>query len=235
LSAVPYRRLPKTDAARLKALEALADNNEVYVAEGHFIDRALIAQAQRLYAALSDAMCQYRLSMRTQVRYSRRMAPLHHHAMIYLSHFIQVLFLAVERGEIAPTALAGYGLDPETRLVPYLKTADAVMEWAPGIIQGERARMKAGGKPILSPSIGEVVTHFDVFRGMFDAQRQYMARTQSALADIAKIRPEADRLILDVWNLVEKHFEDLPPADRFDACRRFGIVYYYRRHEKPII
>ena len=27
---MPYRRLPKTDAARLKALKTLLDNNDIY-------------------------------------------------------------------------------------------------------------------------------------------------------------------------------------------------------------
>lgn len=232
---MPYRRLPKTDAARLKALEALADNNEVYTVNGRFIDRGRLEQAQKLYAQLSDALCQYKLSMRTQVRYSKRMARLHHQAMVYLSHFIQVLFLAVERGEIKPLELGDYGLKLQARVVPYLKTADAVMEWAPRIIDGEKKRVKAGGKPVMSPSIGEVITHFDVFKGMYNAQKQYQSRTQGALDDISKIRPEVDEVILDIWNMVEKHFENEPPELKFDKCRDFGVVYYYRRHEKPIV
>ena len=234
-SAVPYRRLPKTDAARLKALEALADNNEVYADKGRFIDRQLVGKAQELYALMSDALCQYQLSMRTQVRYSKRMFSIHHKAMLYLSHFIQVLFFAVERGEILQEALPEYGLTVDSRVVPYLKTADAVMEWAPRIIQGEKVRVKNGGKPILSPSIGEVTTHFDVFKGMYDAQKQYQARTQGALDDISKLRPEVDGLILNAWNIIEKQFEDQPPETKFDLCRQFGVVYYYRRHEKPIV
>ena len=151
---MPYRRLPKTDTARLKALEALADNNEVYAVSGHFIDRKLIAEAQRLYANLSDASAQYKISMRTQVRYSKRIAALQHKAMTYLSHFLQVMFLAVERGELQESDLMLYGLDANQHTVPYLKTADAVMEWAPKVIKGEKERLKKGGKPVLTPPIG---------------------------------------------------------------------------------
>ena len=229
---MPYRRLPKTDAARLKALEALADNNEVYAVSGHFIDRKLIVEAQRLYAQLSDASAEYKMSMRTQVRYSKRITPLQHNAMTYLSHFLQVLFLAVERGEIQESELMGYGLEANQHTVPYLKTSDAVMEWAPKIINGEKERLKKGGKPILSPPIGAVTTHFDVFRGMYDSQKRYQTRTQKALADIAKMRPEVDDLILRLWDVIETHFGDEPLERRCELCRKFGIVYYYRRNEK---
>ena len=117
---MPYRRLPKTDATRLKALEAIADNNVVYTVEGRFIDRDAVAQAQRLYAQMSDALSQYRTCMRTQVRYSKRITPMQHHAMTYVSHFLQVLFLAIERGEVESKWLTLYGLSAEQRVVPYL-------------------------------------------------------------------------------------------------------------------
>ena len=229
---MPYRRLPKTDAARLKALEAIADNNVVYTVEGRFIERETLARVQRLYAQLSDALSQHKLCMRTQVRYSKRITPLQHNAMTYVSHFLQVLFLAVERGEVESKWLTLYGIPEGSMVVPYLKTSEALMEWAPKVIQGERQRIREGGRPILSPPIGSVITHFDVFKTMYEAQRQYQARTVSALADINALRPEIDDTILKVWNMVEKHYEDEPPESRFNSCRRFGVVYYYRRHEE---
>ncbi|MBO4659608.1 MAG: hypothetical protein J5637_08300 [Prevotella sp.] len=229
---MPYRRLPKTDAARLKALEAIADNNVVYTVEGRFIDREALAHAQRLYAQMSDALSQYRTCMRTQVSYSKRITPLQHHAMTYVSHFLQVLFLAIERGEIESKWLASYGIAEDAMVVPYLKTSEAVMEWAPKVIEGEKQRIRQGGKPILSPPIGAVITHYDVFKTMYEAQRQYQNRTASALADINALRPEADATILSIWNMVEKHYENEPPETRYNLCRRFGVVYYYRRHEE---
>ncbi|MBO4849759.1 MAG: hypothetical protein J5529_02530 [Prevotella sp.] len=231
---MPYRRLPKTDAARLKALEALTDNNDVYTVAGRFIDRNSLAKAQKLYALLSDACGQHATSMRTQVRYSKRMANLQHNAMTYISHFIQVLFLAVERGEVPEDCLKEYGIKPDEKLVPYLKTAEAIMQWGTRVIQAERKRVKEGGKPILSPSIGAVATHFDVFKEKYNAQRQYKNKTAGALADIDTLRPQVDEVILDLWNQIEKHFENEPPEKKYQLCKKYGVVYYYRRHEKHL-
>lgn len=229
---MPYRRLPKTDAARLKALEALVDNKEVYAEGGRFVNRQLLAEAQLFYGQLSDNLAIYKMSMRTQVRYTRRIGPLHHRAALFLSHFLQVLFLAVERGEVPERDLALYGMAGKERVVPYLKTVDAVMEWAPKVIEGEKNRLKGGGKPILSPSIGAVMTHFDVLRKMADTQKQYQTRTQKALADITRLRPEVDRVILSIWDLIEAHFRHLPMEERLVECQKFGIIYYYRRNER---
>lgn len=52
---MPYRRLPKTDAARLKALKTLLDNNDIYTARNKFIDWKLINSAQPLHDRLLTA------------------------------------------------------------------------------------------------------------------------------------------------------------------------------------
>ncbi len=231
---MPYRRLPKTDASRLQALRALTDSNASYTVEARFLDRSMIAEARQLCERLSQALEQYQLCMRTQVRYARRIAGLQHQAMMYLSHFLQVLFLAIERGEISRDVLPMYGLEPGATAVPYLKTSEAVMEWAPKVINGEKSRVKKGGKPVLTPPIGAVVTHFDVFKGMYDSQRQYQMRTKAALADISSLRTRIDEVILSLWNQIEQHYENEPPETRYAQCRRYGIVYYYRRHEPHI-
>ena len=43
---MPYRRLPKTDSARLKALKTLLENNEIYTVRNRFIDWKLLNRAQ---------------------------------------------------------------------------------------------------------------------------------------------------------------------------------------------
>ena len=105
------------------------------------------------------------------------------------------------------------------------------MEWGTKVIEGEKARLKKGGKPVLSPPIGAVITHFDVFKNMLVAQKQYQARSAKALTDITILRPKVDSVILKLWNQIEKHFENEPPERKFDLCRKYGVVYYYRRHE----
>ena len=60
---MPYRRLPKTDAARLKALKTLLDNNDIYTARNKFIDWKLINSAQPLHDRLLTATEQYKISL----------------------------------------------------------------------------------------------------------------------------------------------------------------------------
>lgn len=231
---MPYRRLPKTDAARIKALKTLLDNNDIYTARNRFIDWKSINKAKPAYDRLLTAHQQYRLCVGEQKRHTTRLAKLQHYATMYLSHFIQVLLMSVERGEIKRQTLELYGLPDNASSLPNIKSAEGVMEWMPKIIEGEKKRVRTGGRPIYNPTIGMISTHYDIFKNAYSQQQTLVKCTQMAQKDIVKMRPEVDEILLELWNQIEKHFEKEPPETRFDACRKFGIVYYYRRHEEHI-
>ena len=122
---MPYRRLPKTDAARLKALKTLLDNNEIYTVRNRFIDWQTLNKAQPAYDRLLTACEQYRLTMAAQIRNRNKMERSMQLAQVYLSHFIRVLLMSVERGEIKKQNLALYGLSVEE---PFHKSPDGVGE-----------------------------------------------------------------------------------------------------------
>ena len=228
---MPYRRLPKTDAARLRALKTLLDNNDVYVVRNRFLDWKTLNRAQPAYDRLLTANEQYRVSSQAQTRHTAKLEKLQRNATIYVSHFVQVLLMSVERGETKRQLLPLYGLEADTTTVPNIKTLERLLEWGDKIVAGEKERIKKGGRPIYNPSIGMVSTHLDIFREAFEQQRRLQQRTQKVVADLQAIRPEVDDILLELWNQIEKHFENEPPEVRFAECRKFGVVYYYRRHE----
>ena len=48
------------------------------------------------------------------------------------------------------------------------------------------------------------------------------------------LREEADKIILQIWNVVERHYERRLPYDRLRSCKNYGLVFYYRPNEKRI-
>ncbi len=229
---MPYRRLPKSDAARLKALKTLLDNNDIYTARNRFIDWKTLNMAQPLYDRLLTATEQLRLSRLALKRYNTRMGKFHYNAWMYVSHFIQVLIMSVERGEIRRSLLELYGLPQDATAVPDITTAGKLMEWGKKIVEGEKARLKKGGRPIYNPSLGMLNTHYDIFAEAVRQQHSLKDRCLKDSRDIQELRPKVDEVILDLWNQIEKHYEGEPPEVRFEACRKFGVIYYYRRHEE---
>ena len=74
-------------------------------------------------------------------------------ARMYISHFIQVLNLAVIRGEIKRSQKELYKLDPKSDSLPDLTSEEGLMEWGQNIIDGENQRTAAGGFAIYNPTI----------------------------------------------------------------------------------
>lgn len=231
---MPYRRLPKTDAARLKALKTLLENSEVYAARNRFIDWKTLNRAQPAYDQLLTAHEQYRCCLKAQTRGSVKVDRLQHKASMYVCHFLQVLFMAVERGEIKKRQLVLYGLEEDARILPNVKSSERLMEWGEKTVSGEKARVRQGGRPIYNPTIGMVATHCDIFREAYLQQQQLMEKTQRALAVVQRMRDNVDRIILDLWNQIEAHYAQEAPDGRYAACRKFGIIYYYRKNEEHI-
>ena len=161
---MPYRRLPKTDTARLKALKTVLENNAIYTVRNRFIDWQTLNRAQPAYDRLLTATEQYRLTLATQVRNGKKIERYQRTALMYVSHFIQVLFMSVERGEIKKQVLPLYGFTADTMTLPKLNTPENLLEWGQKIAEGEQQRIKNGGRPVYNPSIGMVSTHYDIFR-----------------------------------------------------------------------
>lgn len=231
---MPYRRLPKTDAARLKALKTLLENNDTYTVRERFIDWKTINQAQPAYDKLLTAYEQNRMNLKAQTRFTSKIDKLQKNAYMFISHFLQVLFLAVERGEVKRQHLLLYGLGEDVSAVPNLKTVDGLLEWGQKVINGEKARLKKGGRPIYNPTIGMVSTHYDIYKEVIERQRALVLKSNRSLERLQELRPQVDEVLLDLWNQIEKHFENEPPETRFNHCREYGVVYYYRRHEPHI-
>jgi hypothetical protein len=231
---LPYRKLPHTDAARLKALKTLLDNNDIYTVGNRFIDWKTLGRAQPAYDRLHTAVEQYHIACQTQTRKAGRYDKLLRNVTMYVSHFFQVLLMCVERGEIKRTQLPLFGLDKQATVIPNIRSIDGLLSWGAKAIEGEKARVKQGGRPIYNPTIGMVATHYDIFREAYEQQSNLKQRTQRAQDDLQKLRPEVDDIILELWNQIEAHYQDEPPERRFSECRKFGITYYYRRHEEHL-
>ena len=209
----------------------MLDNNEIYVVRNRFIDWQTLNRAQPAYDRLLTACEQYKLALAAQTRNRHKMERSMQLAQMYVGHFIKVLLMSVERGEIKKQHLPLYGFAEEDFNVPLLNTVNTIKEWGQKIIEGEKARQKKGGRPIYNPSIGMVSTHYDIFVTANTQQNELQERTKKAGAEVAKLRPEVDAILQDLWNQIEKHYENEPPEVRFKKCREFGIIYYYRRHE----
>lgn len=228
---MPYRRLPNTDKSRLKALSTLLENNELYTVRDRFIDWKDINKAKTAYDKLLTLVNQYEIDKKAQSRGKGRIDKLQRNAVLYMSHFMQVLRMSIERGEIKKKALEFYSLSDDMAALNF-QTISILLEWGPKIIAGEKARLKKGGRPIYNPTIGMVSTHFEIYKEAYEKHQFLQRRTREMERQLKEVRPSIDELILKIWNDIENHFMGEKVIDRVEECEKYGIKYYYRRKEK---
>ena len=230
---MPYRRLPNTDQARLRSLRAVLERADADSSYDLAVSFKSVTDIRNFLAKFEVAQSYYMECYNQQAKAARKHQSNVKIARLYLSHFIQVLNLAVIRMEIRSTYKELYGLDRENNNVPDLSTEALLAEWGQKIIEGENKRTAQGGVPIYNPTIAKVKVHYDIFMDSYERQKNLQNLTARSLKELASMRAEADRLILDVWNQIEKKFENITPLEkRLDLCRSYGVIYYYRTGEQ---
>lgn len=227
---MPYRRLPNTDNARIKALRTAIEKKETA-----YNDAALNFNTQVLRGMLrkfESAQTLYKESLNKQAAENRKFQNKIKNARLYISHFIQVLNLSVIRHEIKKEMKTLYQLEPDNFAVPDLSSNDAVLSWGENIMKGEQDRVQQGGVPIYNPTIARVNVAFSMFKDGYFAQKTYQNTTARQLEALSQQREDIDKVICDLWNQIEGAFADLPYNNKLEKCKQFGVVYYLRREEK---
>lgn len=230
---MPYRRLPNTDQARVRALRtALEESDRQHLQL--VISYKTQHEAKVLLQKFEQAMGLYKQTYDNQVNSNKDFQQIFRNARLYISHFIQVLNLAVQRSEIKKEYKKLYHLEPEDFSVPDMVSSESLIEWGQNIIEGEAQRMKAGGVPLYNPAIAKVKVHYDIFKEYRDNQLFLQQNTARYADKVNALRQPVDDLIVDVWNQIEGFFNELPPFSRMESCKAFGVIYYYRRGEAEL-
>lgn len=228
---MPYRRFPKTDQARLRALRAAAEQLGLETEPVPFVLRQ---RAKTILPAFENAVCQHRFTMEREAEARRKYSETRGKAQTYVSDFLDVLIHAVARGEIRRAKLPLYGLDEQTSRVPALVSDDDLLHVGRAVIAGERARTADGGLPVNYPSIQKVRVFFDAYAETVVKKETSVRSTERQRAVLLELRVKVDSLIVEVWDAVEAAYAALPPFAHMRCSERAGIVFYYRTGERQL-
>ncbi len=231
---MPYRRLPNTDQARIKAMKAAVNMSAKEPFGESVLPFKVTSELNSLLSIFEQKKMLFKQSWDNQVQSNKFYQSIVNNARMYISHFIQVLNLAVMRGEIKKEHKEYYHLDPESHSVPDLTTEASIFLWGKNIINGEKNRLRMeGGAPIYNPTIAKVQVYYEKFKEHKSNQKMYQSTTQRNREELIKLRIDADKIILEIWNEVEAHFQQLGDSEeQIKRCSEYGVKYYYRKNEK---
>lgn len=231
---MPYRRLPNTDKARIRAIEtAITRMREDYYYEP-VISPDIMSKAERLLYEFKAANTQYLANLDNQLKFSHSdlYQTRYRVAKMYVTHFLLVFNMCVKRNEFKPSDRTYYSLPEEMGELPDLSTETAVLHWCENVIRGERERTARGGIPVYNPSMAKLAVHYDLFNEQYQEHNSLRRFTDESLHTVALLRPAVDAMILEMWNSIETYFSDKTGEEKLDRCREYGVIYYYRKGEK---
>lgn len=219
-----YRRLPNTDSARIKALRSAVEKaTDTDFRELLFSIRTL-NEAKSVLKDFEHLFSRYQQLYDIELKSSRSFAKAAQNARMYISHFIQVLYMCVLRGEIKKEQLAFYGLKESNMVVPDMTSDERFLQWGENIIRGEYQRLEHNGVPIYNPSIAKVNVMFTLFKEGYQTQKLHRKATTRILKEIEVYREKVDKIISEIWEEVEKQNIGLPFDKMLAENREYGIV-----------
>jgi len=228
---MPYRRLPNTDVARLKALyQAFQKGKELPPFKLAF-SQVTFNKLQSFLPNFDKVIRLYKSTCATTIAKSKEYPANFRKAKLYISHFIQVMNMSIARGELHANIRTFFGIDEHDCKVPEMNTEVDVIKWGEQLIAGEAERIRRGMTSITNPSIALVKVRFDQFISAYHAKKINQKNNMRILNDVIEMRNQADEIILSVWNEVEKHFENLPDDLMREKAAEYGLLYVYRKTE----
>lgn len=228
---MPYRRLPNTDAARIRSMKIAFEKGKELPPQKLAFSSKTLLRLQKFLPEFENGITLKKQSVSSQFSKSKNYNDAERKARIYLSHFIRVMNMAIYRGDLAPETRTYYGLTSSESTLPSLNTDNELLSWGKRIIEGEEFRIKKGGNPISNPSIAIVKVRFEQYLNQLNHYQTLNKITNDYAVKNNELRKQADELILTVWNEVEAHFSTLPENIRRKECENYGLIYFFRKGE----
>ncbi len=229
---MPYRRLPNTDQARLRALRTLSEKGSKSIPFSLPFAAKKFLEIQAFLPLFDQAVAQYKQSYDRQANCGKILNESFKSCKLYVSHFIQVLNFCIVRNEIKPDVRLLFGLNIEDKSVPDITTEQQLISLGDRVIKGEEKRGAMGGTRIYNPSIAVVKVKYEKFVESYNNHKNLQVTTQKYHDKMVEIRSQADSIILGAWNEIEENYCNLDPEEKRTKCSDLGIVYLLRSTER---
>ena len=228
---MPYRRLPNTDLARLRALRIAYEKGKELPPFSLAYSQSAFQKVMSNLHVFEKIVQESRQAFNKQVEKSKDYARLLKKLKLYMSHFIQVVNMAIARGDLSPSDRDYFGFGHDQSKVPSFGTEAEVIHWGEKLIQGETLRIKKGLTAVTNPTMAVVKVRYEDFLEAYNFQKILQKNLQRSQEKLIEQRKVVDGIILTVWNEVEETYKELPDESRRHHAGIYGLVYFYRKNE----
>jgi hypothetical protein len=229
---MPYRRLPNTDLARLRALRIAFEKGKELPPFQLAFSQSTLQKIQSNLHIFEAAVQESRQAYNIQILKSQEYIKLLKKVKLYMSHFVQVTNMAIIRGDLNASDCNYFGFTHGHK-VPSFNSEKEVIAWGEKLIQGETLRIKNRLTPVVNPSIAVVKVWYEKFVDANLFQKNLQKNLHRSQKNLIGLRKLVDGIISQIWNEVELFYQDQPDEVKRNSSKIYGIVYFYRKNELP--
>lgn len=229
---MPYRRLPTTDIARLRALERAIELAEKNDKKKLAFSKNILHELKTVKISFENSLIQNEHSVKMQLDKLPDYKMAMDKARMYIQHFMQVLFMAIERGEIQENVLPFYGLNQLSDKLPNLSDEESLLTFGNQVIEGDKKRIQKGGSPLYNPSVALVKIKLEAFSDAAVYQANLKRNVTRSAEKLKELRKSTNDFIAKLWNEVEENIQADTEKHKRQVAQEYGIVYVFRRKER---
>jgi len=226
------KKLPDSDEERLGILQTILDQEEIIDASDRILSITEFHDLRQFTTSFEATVSVFSQAVENTEKAKNLYDDLFKNAQLYISHFIQVLFLTVIRNEIRTEQLTLYGFPEDNPVLPDLSTEELVLKWGENLMRGESERTYRGGIPLYNPAIAKVKVHYELFKEAIYSLSIYeknLFRLQKKMDDL---REKADNLIFDIWSKVEEKYINYSSEAQTVKFKAYKIQLLYRKGDQ---
>jgi hypothetical protein len=228
---MPYRRLPNTDSARLRAMKKALDISKNIPPFRLAFSMKTLVKLQGILPVFENAISHQRQTLVNQAEKVRTNQETARKARIYITHFLRVMNMAITRGELPPETRSFYGIAQDDAALPTIATENELVAWGKRIIDGEEYRIRKANMPVTNPSIAVVKARYEKFLETRNHYKTINRRAVECVNRTSELRREVDELITSLWNEIEASFSSVTEEEKRASTEKYGLVYVFRKGE----
>ena len=226
------KKLPDTDEERLIILQAILEQEEIIEDSDRILSIIEFHDLRMFSTTFESTDSVYNQAVIDTEKAKALYEDLFKNAQLYISHFIQVLFLTVIRNEIRAEHLTFYGFKEDNPVLPDLSTEENVLKWGENLMRGESERTYRGGIPLYNPAIAKVKVHYELFKETIYSLSIYDKNLQRLQKKMEDLREKADELIWDIWTKAEEKYSEYSLEAQTLKFKAYKIQLLYRKGDQ---
>ena len=229
---MPKYTAPNTDSSRLTFMsKAVQTVNSAKINGEDQLSDTLLAELTAHYTAFKTAVSAVKDALEDRKEETAESVATMDRLKMYMSHMWTVVHQRALREGQSARILGYYGLNSDGTQPIITKRRERLL-MGEAMLAGDAKAVAAGYAPIGFPSAAELQVVYDAAMAQVedvpDADTAY-DKAQTAVADL---RPEADRLIKEVRDVIVFSTRNMDAASQRRVLRNHGARYYYLPDEK---